>query len=147
MRTMREGALTELAEQFLAYEAKNYDSHMDAAVSVCGKLRVHLSKSVGSEGFRTLLARSLFLATVDFPVLGVLRVAADGALVVGDADGNASQFRSSLSLDRDATNAIVTQLFKLLATLIGDGLLLRIVGSVWPDVKFNDATASENENS
>ena len=81
---MRTTAILSLVRRLLTQEAKESqkpEALIEAAERVSNKLRVHLSKRVGQEGFRTLLVRALTLATTQFPSLRAVRVGADGSLV------------------------------------------------------------------
>ncbi len=113
-----------------AAEDQDRDSLVAAAERVLRKLREHLSKKVGAEGSRTLLAPALTLTKARFPQLSTATVAADGSL-------------SGLREAEGAT-ALVAQLLELLVTFIGEDLTWRIVTTVWPDFVRDDDFSGDN---
>lgn len=126
----------------------------EAAERASDKLRVHLSKRIGQEGFRVLLARALSLTTTVFPHLSAVRVGADGALVGlrGALDRSSQEARdngtqkSGTRDDRtqedtaEAATALIGQFLGLLIVFIGEDLTLRMLGAVWPGLASRDAS-------
>lgn len=80
-------AIQNLARRLIALEAAREpsDGLVGAAVRACEKLRVPLAKLVGVDGFRSLMARVMALATADVPWLDSVQVRADGSLEGFDA--------------------------------------------------------------
>ena len=122
--------MRDLARQLLALEAASpsaTDAHAHEAVRVCEKVRISLTRFAGADGFTALLRRALALARADVPSLQTVKVTADGRLEgleefaadVGDAA-------------TEAATAITAHLLGLLATFIGEPLMLRLVREAWP---------------
>jgi hypothetical protein len=127
-----------LAQRLLTYEAvagKNSEPAESAAFRVCAKLRRPLITLAGVAGFRSLLSRALTLARAEAPSLSAVQVAADGSLE--GQDEFASQ--SNQEQARDGGVILIAQLIGLLLTFIGEGLTLRLVQDVWPEVAFDAA--------
>ena len=126
-----------LASRLMAYEAGKVTSHeapRSAAFRVCDKLRQPISRLAGIAGFRSLLSRALALANGEVRWLKSVHLNADGYLE-GLDEGQAQ-----LSRDEGAKGEIVlvTHLLGLLATFIGEELMLRLVQEAWPDTAFDD---------
>jgi hypothetical protein len=132
-----------LAQRLLTYEAvagENSEPAESAAFRVCERLRQPLITLAGVAGFRSLLSRALTLARTEAPSLSAVQVAADGSLK--GLDKLASQ--TDKDQVRDGGAILIAQLIGLLLTFIGDGLTLRLVQDVWPEVAFN-GRVSEKE--
>lgn len=149
---MRVTAMLELARRLLRHEAgegQGQEASMGAAERVLDKLRLHLSKRIGPEGFRTLLARALTLTTARFPQLGAIRVGTDGSLIglPGVAGSGSQETLDNRETPGSATPegfvegtvGLVAQLLELLATFIGEDITLRILTAVWPETVRDDA--------
>jgi len=111
-------------------------------------LRVHLSKRIGQEGFRTILARSLALTTAQFPHLSAVRVGADGTLIgLRGAISHAqeAQDKEAQGVTIEGAVALVAQLLALLISFIGEDLTLRLLSAVQPEFAWDDVTRWENE--
>jgi predicted TIM-barrel enzyme len=115
-----------------ANHVKLSDTRIDEAVRVCEKLRVVLSKQVGTLGFSALLSRALTLAKTDAPILQGLRVGADGTL---EGLESVEQYRDMKMSIRGGGEVLVAQLLELLANIIGESLTLGMVYSIWPAAK------------
>ena len=138
---MRVNVILNLVQRLLLYEtteglvaAKNQDPQPpnEAAERVLEKLRGHLSKKIGTEGFRTLLARALTLTQARFPDLSAVKVAADGSLI-----GLREAAEASVRIE--GATALVAQLLELLVSFIGEELTRRIVITIWPDYIRDDS--------
>lgn len=146
---MRATAIMGLVRRLLmleAAESQDQDALIEAAERASDKMRAHLSKRIGQEGFRTLLARSLALTTTNFPHLSDVRVGADGSLVGLRAAMSRVQEAQDKETHGDTvegTVALVAQLLALLITFIGEGLTLRLLSTVWPELALDDATDRE----
>lgn len=141
---MRAIAIQSLVRRLLTQEAAESQDHaalIAAAERVSDKLRVHLSKRIGQEGFRTLLARALVLTTAPFPALSAVQVAADGSLVGlgGTAD------KETLEDVAEGASALIAHFLGLLIIFIGEDLTLGILSAVWPDLAWDDTLNGENE--
>jgi hypothetical protein len=130
-----------LAQRLLTYEAvagENSEPAESAAFRVCAKLRRPLITLAGVAGFRSLLSRALTLARAEAPSLSAVQVTTDGSLKgLDELEPQADKEHA-----RDGGAILVAQLIGLLLTFIGEGLTLRLVQDVWPDVIF-DGRVSE----
>lgn len=181
---MRATAILELVRQLLTQEAAESQAPasptrpspgqadvaeapaplIEAAERASDKLRVHLSKRIGQEGFRVLLARALSLTTTVFPYLSAVRVGADGALVgLRVALGRGSQeardngtrndeTRNNGTRDHrtqedtaEAATALIAQFLGLLIAFIGEDLTLRMLDAVWPGLASSGASGLESD--
>ena len=144
-------AMLDLVRRLLAHEAaesQDQDSLIEAAERVSEELRVHLSKRIGQEGFRTILARSLALTTAQFPHLSAVRVGADGILIgLRGAISHAqeAQDKEAQGVTIEGAVALVAQLLALLISFIGEDLTLRLLSAVQPEFAWDDVTGRENE--
>jgi hypothetical protein len=132
-----------LAQRLLAYEGvagEHSEPTESAAFRVCAKLRRPLITFAGVAGFRSLLSRALTLARAEAPSLSAVQVAADGSLRGQDE----FELQANKEQARDGGVILVAQLIGLLLTFIGEGLTLRLVQDVWPEVAF-DGRISEKE--
>ncbi len=139
-----------LVRRLLTYEAAERQDQaalIEAAERVSDKLRAHLSKRIGQEGFRTLLARALVLTTAEFPHLSAARVGTDGSLIglqriVSPAQEQNSEAQADTP---EGAIALVARLMELLATFIGETLTLRLISALWPELAWDDATDGETQ--
>ena len=106
----------------------------DAVERVCQKLSRRLAAIITVVGYRALVGRALHLARADFPLLNMVRVAStDDSCFEGlaqhlpDTDFDAMQ---------DALTAVLASIITLLDTFIGEDLVLRLLGDIWPDMPF-----------
>lgn len=133
--------LREVARRLLAVEAVKSPSlsRGHAAVDVCEKLRVSLTRLAGPDAFKSLLRRALTLARAEVPVLRGIEVAADGSLTGLEDLASCPPSRDG---DQDevaeAGAAIIAQLLELLVTFIGRSLTLRLVREACPDVPLDE---------
>ncbi len=132
-----------------AAESRDQEALLQAAERVSDKLRAHLSRRIGQEGFRTLLARALTLMTVQFPHLGAVRVEANGSLVGlhGAAVPGGQETRDTEPWEDPVEGAValIAHLLALLMTFIGEDLTRHILSAVWPELASEDATGPEDE--
>ena len=158
---MRTIAMLDLVRRLLIHEAaesQDQDSLIEAAERVSEELRAHLSKRIGQEGFRMILARSLVLTTAQFPHLSAVRVGADGTLIgLREAISHAQEAQDKEAQDKEAQDkeaqgvtiegavALVAQLLALLISFIGERLTLRLLSAVQPKFAWDDVTGRENE--
>ena len=107
------------------------------------RLRIHLSRRLGSDGYRALLARAIALAAGDTAWVGTLTVEKNGTLI-GFAECAGSQ---SLSLVLDGSIEIVSRFFGLLETFVGRELSLRLLSDIWPEpVQVSEFDTKEDKN-
>jgi hypothetical protein len=137
-------AIRNLARWLLACEAaaaKSPAGKSPGVISVCDKLRQHLSVLAGAAGFRSLISRALTLAQSEAPWLGAVRVREDGSLEWPGAE------TSQRTTEKTAKGevALVAQFLGLLVTFIGESLTLRLVREVWPEVPFGGTDSGAEE--
>jgi len=150
--TIRSIAIVGTVQRILEREANgrsDQQSRIQAAEGVIAKLRMHLSKSIGQEGFRTLLARALNLAKITHPCMSALTIEPDASLLGlrAAADSSIQEIRSSEKQQDivEGAIAIIANFFELLSTLIGDELTLRILSTVWTELGVDGSTGWENQ--
>jgi hypothetical protein len=125
-------SMRELAQQLLTLEAASPSashSQAHAAVRVCEKLRVSLTRFVGADGFASLMRRSLALARTEVPSLQNVNINPDGALGGLEELANRASHEGS-----DAAIAIARHLLTLLSTFVGEPMTLRLVREAWPSL-------------
>lgn len=125
------------AKRLMAYETggnKSYGTKIMVGFHVCEKLHLHLATFMGNTGFRTLLSRSLALATAEVPWLRTVRVKDDWSLE------GLEQLQTQISQDElfEGGVTLLAQLLGLLVTFIGEALTVRLVRDVWPKVSVDD---------
>jgi hypothetical protein len=136
--------IQDLAQRLLALEMTRgvpSENQADEAINVCEKLRVLISRLVGSAGFASLLSRALALARVSVPSLAVVKVRADGSLegfdeVERDQDTGAGG---------NGGVVLVANLLELLVTFIGLSLTLSLLSDVWPDATWNETDSGTGD--
>src|SRR5688572_4896116 len=128
-------SIRDLARRLLAVEAAGEsaaDAHVhEAAVRVCEKLRISLTRLAGRDGFTALLRRALALARADIPALQTVTLTPDGCL-----EGLEMLAVDATNGGSDAAVAIIAHLLGLLVTFIGEPLTLRLVREAWPDASL-----------
>ncbi len=137
---MRADATLDIVRHLLALEAvegEEPESLLDAAERVSDKMRAHLSRRIGQDGFRTLLARALALTKAQLPSLRAVRVEENGSL---------SGLREADEASEGAA-AVLGRLLELLVIFIGEDLTLRMLGAVWSELDLDSVADEENERS
>jgi len=131
-------SIRDLARRLLAMEAASQSAaepRAHAAVRVCEKLRVSLTRFAGVDGFAALLRRALALARAEVRALHGVTEKADGSiegLEIVVADGGNSGVGGS-----DAAVAITVHLLWLLVTFVGEPLTVRLAREAWPDASLD----------
>lgn len=123
--------MSDLARRLLAAEAASQsvtDSQIHAAVRVCDKLRISLTRFAGADGFASLLRRALALARADVPALETVQLQPDGLL-----EGLEALTVDAMNVGPEAAVAITANLLGLLVTFIGEPITLRLIREDWPD--------------
>ncbi len=117
-----------------AREKKPAKSQDPRVFQSCEKLRLHLTTIMGSPGFRTLLLRTLALATREVPWLRAVRVKADGSLE-GLEELQAQHDRDTFL---EGGVVLLAHLLGLLVAFIGGNLTVRLVREIWPKISLHD---------
>lgn len=128
---MGSASMRGLALKLLSVEAANQTAvgeRIHEGVRVCEKLQIVVTRFAGSDGFASLLRRSLALARAEVPALQNVELKPDAFLegcgqVVEAANGGP-----------DGVVAIIAHLLGLLETFVGEPLTIRLVREAWPDV-------------
>lgn len=113
----------------------------DATLRVLNKLRLHLVKLVGATGFEALFNRSLTLAKNEVPWLKAVELKSNGAFE--GLDDGSSLNQNSSEAARVGCVTLVAWILALLVTFIGEGLTLRLLSNVWPDISLTNIKSSE----
>jgi hypothetical protein len=123
--------MRELAEKLLSIEdAGHSDEHAPAqkAGMVSERLRVHLTRFAGADGFTALIRRALTLSRADVPELQAATVKPDGSI-----EGLDAASKAATDGGREASIVLTTNLLNLLVTFVGEPLTRRLVNDAWPD--------------
>jgi hypothetical protein len=120
----------DLAERLIANEGNN-SSQADplAAFQAIEKLRPHLVTLQGNIGFRSLVSRSLAVASEKMRWLRAVHVKSDGSLT------GLLELQAQLAPEQfhEGGVALLTEMLELLVSFIGEGLALQLVREVWPN--------------
>lgn len=87
------------------------------------RMQISLVRFAGVDGWRSLCRRSLQLARAETPALSELSVEPGGAI------GGIDQLSDSDSF------ILATHLLEVLVILIGEHLVMRVIGEEWPELK------------
>lgn len=136
----------DLAILLLDYERGEGDGLTElthAVESAFMKLCLHLSRRMGSAGYRALLTRSLALAAADAPWVAAIRAASDGTM-----EGFAEAAKPQSVSDAFEGAVVMTACFiGLLDTFVGRDLSMRLLGAVWPAaIQFDQDSAKDSSN-
>ncbi len=123
-----------VVRQLLALETGDVatpDLIAEGAARACEKIAHRLAPLIGSAGIQSLFARSLRLASAQFPWLAAAATTAPASAW--------TQLRSCIeeqptAAAAEASEALVGAFVGLLETFIGSGLTARLLHDVWPGV-------------
>jgi hypothetical protein len=133
-----------LAEGLVAHETSgNSSSELNpfGAFHAIDKLRPHLAALQGNIGFRSLVSRSIAVASEETRWLRAVHVKSDGSL--SGLDGLPEQLGPEEFYEGGV--ALLTQLLALLFSLIGEDLTLQIAQVVWPDLSLDELAAGRRK--
>ena len=99
---------------------------MDVAERVLRRLSPGVTTLVTARGYRSLLARALRLAQVEFPALDAIRIPTSGGYL-------GRRPASHAGAPDDGLVSLIANLIALLATFIGDELTGNLIRDAWPD--------------
>jgi hypothetical protein len=133
-----------LAERLVAYETggdNSSESKPYGAFHALDKLRPHLVTLQGNIGFRSLVSRSIAVASQETRWLRAVHVKSDGSF--SGLEGLPAQ----LGPERfyEGSVVLLAQLLTLLFSLIGKDLTLRLAREVWPELPFNELAAGRRK--
>ena len=126
----------ELAKQLLALEEVEETRAMSdvvAVVRVCEKVRRPLAKLAGAPGFHSLLSRAMKLAKQESLTLRAWEVKPDGSLQGVESGGG------------QGGELLVANLLRLMVTLIGESLTLRLLRDVWRELPESETDLEGTE--
>jgi hypothetical protein len=118
----------DLAGRLIAYETSR-DGFL-----VVEKLRPNLATLMGKAGFRALISRALALATSNAAGLRTVHVGADGSFEGLNVTGSQATAREIA----EGGVVLLSELLGLLMAFIGEGLTLRLLRDVWPELPLDD---------
>ena len=130
------------AKRLMAIEAMRTSSSLadaPAVFHVTDTLRPQLAALMGNGGFRALLSRALALAKAEVPWLDAIQVDENGVL----------QGLETLHPQPSPTELLqgrvvmLAHLLGLLGAFIGPGLLLRLVGELWPQTLLDEQDSGD----
>jgi len=130
------------AERLIACEAEgnaSANTGNKGGFRVCDKIRVHLGTSLGVAGFRALLLRAFALAGTEVPSLLGVHLRPDGSLE--DEDEVSAKLKPKELAEGGIV--VVAQLLGLLAAFIGEGLMLRFLCEIWPQLSLGEMEFDE----
>lgn len=123
--------LRDRARALLAREAGDSpppDTIASAAAGALLKLHDHLARIIGTAGFDALLVRALRVACREYPCLDGVQARPGGVL---EAYGEPAPGRAPRDCEAGFVLVMANVLW-LLVTFIGEDLVSRLVGEVWP---------------
>lgn len=133
----------ELARELLDYEGRTADgtplksldpvAALTAGGRVLAKMRDHLSRWFGTEGFEALLKRALSRTQSQYPFLiNVLRVSSPDDRTVGFVSHTPGEDIVTLT---DGLVAMIATIIAQISRLLGEDMAEHFVGQIWPDIK------------
>jgi hypothetical protein len=137
-------SLVRAAEVLLAHEAGEATGSADGAavaIRACDKLHRHLARIVGDEGIRALIGRTLSVGRLTYPSAP----RSDGVSVDVGATVGAYLEAQPPDLASEASVHLIATLIGLVAKFIGDGLTLRLLRELWPEIPVPSASGPVKE--
>jgi hypothetical protein len=133
-----------LAQRLIAHETsctKSFESKSVAAFRAIDKLRPHLVTLQGNIGFRSLVSRSIAVASEETRWLRAVHVTRDGSLT------GFQELPAQLGPEQfyEGGVALLAQLLTSLFSLIGEDLTLQLAHEVWPDLPLNELAAGRRK--
>lgn len=133
-----------LAERLIAHETSANNSAETkplAAFHAIEKLRPHLVTLQGNIGFRSLVSRSLAVASEETRWLRAVHVKRDGSLT------GFQELPGQLGLAQflEGGVALLAELLTLLVSFIGEELTLQVAREAWPDLPLNESDAGRRK--
>ena len=111
-----------------------YDIKIPDGRRAIDKLMPHLATLVGNLGCDALILRARALGNADVPWMAAISPKMQGSL------DEFYEIGSQLKIDEFSKGCLVllSHLFDLLATFIGQDITLRLVREVWPELSLDD---------
>ncbi len=104
-----------------------------ALARVCEKLRLVLSASLGTTGFRALFARAVTMAIAEVPGMPAVQMTVDGSfenLGVVERQSNKGKTAKEEVI-------LIAHLLGLLVVFLGETLMLQLVQDAWPKANLD----------
>lgn len=141
---MIQQVLTNQAQRVLRHELEesgDLDTLCQAMERTNEKLRLHLAKLMGRDGFTLLFVRAHLFAQAEFPWLKRIQVDKEGTLkglplAVDQQD---------IAEVRTGFIAILSHLYSLLVSFIGEPLTLRLLQGIWPEIDLGGSNLGQGE--
>lgn len=141
MKILSTAPQQDLALLLLLHEAEGAESSAKFAAALetaCQKLSSQISPLFGAGGFHAVMARAVYLAKEDFPVLkGVNVKVQPGICLEGLSEIVEGQ---DVARATSALAAVLVCFIDLMCSLIGEELTLRQFARAWPEVPLNSVT-------
>ncbi len=119
-----------LVQRLLCYKVPGAKATQFPVVRVCERLRGPLCELAGVEGYRWLLGRAITFASGEAPIVGPLRVTANGSLEgFEEMAAKCGEQRAS-----EIGVLLTTQLLGLFLTLFGTDQAIRLFQDLYPDL-------------
>ena len=103
-----------------------------AAEFALQRLRVHVMRWMGPDGFHAVLTRALANARAGYPLLSAVRIEPRTDVKLSELSGRARTDDGEGEL-AESLVAFVAATLALLARLIGDDLVIRLTHQAWPE--------------
>jgi len=118
--------LDTILQRLLQNEKRSAKNPEEVILRSFEKMRTHISKIMGTAGYKALLGRSLQISQNKDPALAKLNMAEDGRLEGVDRNEALSQ------VDLESAEILLSAFFHLLATFIGEDLTLNLLSDILP---------------
>lgn len=130
-----------LAERLIAHETRANSSETLAAFHAVEKLRPPLVNLQGNIGFRSLVSRSLAVASEETRWLRAVHVKSDGSLT------GLRELQAQLAREQfyEGAVALLAQLLALMVSFIGEDLTLDLAREVWPGLPLDELDAGRRK--
>lgn len=133
----------EIARELLDYEGRAADgtplksldpiAALTAGGRVLAKMRDHLSRWFGAEGFEALLQRAVSRTQAQCPfLLDVLRVSSPDDRTVGFVSQTPGEDTVTMT---EGLVAMIATIIAQISRLLGEDMAEHFVGQIWPDIK------------
>jgi hypothetical protein len=135
--------LRSFAANLIRHEAVVYPPsppQRPTVLPVIDRLRPLLATFMGQAGYKALILRALVLAREEAAWLSGVGIAADGGFE------NCDEFSADHESEEetDGGEILLARLIALLEAFIGEGLTLRLLLQLWPDLPADENFTQEN---
>ncbi|MGQ0561357.1 MAG: hypothetical protein ACT443_05730 [Gemmatimonadota bacterium] len=116
---------------------------LPAAEAVCLRLDEHLSRSIGSAGFRALLTRAVARAQDTQPALGTVRIEGAPGRWLSGLDESVERYGTAAVAEAVVT--LLAEFIALLGRFVGGTLAARLIRTAWPEALQTNNESSDLE--